>query len=84
MGKYFPSVRRMIAEQRRRVALEDTKRRRKELFQNTYTTAVNLQKRGEYPSVNRIREALPEGSCTEWKTLSLAAHAARQALGISR
>ena len=84
MGKYFPSVRHMIAEKRRRMALEGTKRRRKELFQNTYTIAVNLQTRGEYPSVNRIREALPEGSCTEWKTLSLAAHAARQALGISR
>src|SRR5271157_2136596 len=32
MGKYFPSVRHMIAEKRRRVAAENTKRRREKLF----------------------------------------------------
>ena len=84
MGKYFPSVRHMIAEKRRRVFSENTKLRREKLFQDTCTIAAELQRRGEYPSVNRIREKLPEGSCTEWKTLSLATHAARQALGISR
>jgi hypothetical protein len=84
MGKYFPSVRHMIAEKRRRVASENTKRRREKLFQDTYTIAAELQRRGEYPSENRIREELPEGSCTEWKTFSLATHAARQALSISR
>jgi hypothetical protein len=84
MGKYFPSVRHMIAEKRRRVASENTKRRREKLFQDTYTIAAEHQRRGEYPSENRIREELPEGSCTEWKTFSLATHAARQALSISR
>jgi hypothetical protein len=84
MGKYFPSVRHMIAEKRRRVASENTKRRREKFFQDTYTIAAELQRRGEYPSENRIREELPEGSCTEWKTFSLATHAARQALSISR
>ncbi len=84
MGKYFPSVRHMIAEKRRRVAAKNTRSRRKKLFQDTHTIAVKLQKRGEYPSVNRIRAELPEGSYTEWKTLSLATHAARQALSISR
>jgi transcriptional regulator with XRE-family HTH domain len=84
MGKYFPAVRHMIAEKRRRVASESTSRRRDKLFQDTYNIAVELQRRGEYPSINRIREKLPEGSCTEWKTLSLATHAARRALGISR
>jgi TniQ len=84
MGKYFPSVLRMIAEKRRRVASENKKRRREKLFQDTYTIAAELQRRGEYPSENRIREELPEGSCTEWKTFSLATHAARQALSISR
>jgi hypothetical protein len=84
MGKYFPSVRHMIAEKRRRVAAENTKRRREKLFQDTSTIAAELHRRGEYPSVNRIRDQLPEGSCTEWKTLSLATHAARQALSISR
>ena len=84
MGKYFPSVRHLIAEKRRRGAWEKTKRRRAKLFQDTYSIAVELQKRGEYPSINRIREALPEGSCTEWKTLSLAAQAAHQALGVPR
>lgn len=83
MGKYFPSVRHMIAEKRRRVALENTKRRREELFQDTYTIAAELQRRGEHPSVDRIREKLPEGSYTEWKTLTLAVRAARQALSIS-
>jgi hypothetical protein len=73
----------MIAEKRRRVASENTKRREK-LFQDTYTIAAELQRRGEYPSENRICEELPEGSCTEWKTFSLATHAARQALSISR
>ena len=84
MGKYFPAVRHMIAEKRRRVASESTKRRREKLFQDTHTIAAQLQRRGEYPSINRIREELPEGSCAEWKTLSLATHAARQALRISR
>lgn len=84
MGEYFPSVRHMIAEKRRRLASEITKRRREKLFQDTYNIAAELQRRGEYPSVNRIREELPEGSCAEWKTLSLAAHAAREALDISR
>ena len=84
MGKYFPSVRHMIAEKRRRVATESTKRRREKLLQDTYNIAAELQRRGEYPSINRIREELPEGSCTEWKTLSLATHAARYALRISR
>jgi hypothetical protein len=84
MGKYFPSVRHMIAEKRRRVAAENTKRRREKLFQDTSTIAAELHRRGEYPSVNRIRDQLPEGSCTEWKTFSLATHAARQALSISR
>jgi hypothetical protein len=84
MGKYFPSVRHMIAEKRRRVASESTKRRREKLFQDTHSIAAKLQRRGEYPSINRIREELPDGSCAEWKTLSLATHAARRALGISR
>jgi len=83
MGKYFPSVRHLIAEKRRRVATESTKRRREKLLQDTYNIAAELQRRGEYPSINRIREELPEGSCTEWKTLSLATLAARWALHIS-
>jgi hypothetical protein len=74
----------MIAEKRRRVASESTKRRREKMFQDTNTTAAQLQRRGEYPSINRIREELPVGSCIEWKTLSLATHAARRTLGISR
>jgi hypothetical protein len=82
MGKYFPSVRHMIAGKRRRVATESAKRRREKLLQDTYDIAAELQRRGEYPSINRIREELPEGSCTEWKTLSLATHAARQALRV--
>jgi hypothetical protein len=84
MNKYFPSVRYMIAEKRRCLALVNTKHRREVLFQHAYTIAAELQRRGEYPSVNRIRQALPEGSCSEWKTLSLATRAARQALDISR
>jgi hypothetical protein len=60
------------------------KRRREKMFQDTFTIAAKLQRRGEYPSVDRIREELPKGSCTEWKTLRLATHAARRALGISK
>ncbi|HEY4934623.1 MAG TPA: hypothetical protein VII23_23910 [Terriglobales bacterium] len=84
MGKYFPSIRHMIAEKCRRGAAENTKRRREKLLQDTRTIAAELQRQGVYPSVNRIRELLPEGSCTEWKTLSLATRAARQALSISK
>lgn len=84
MGKYFPSVGHMISEKRRGIASKNTKRRREKLFRDTYTIAAKLHKRGEYPSINRIRAELPVGSCTEWKTLSLAIHAARQALSISR
>ncbi len=46
MGKYFPAVRHMIAEKRRRVASESTSRRRDKLFQDTYNIAVELQRRG--------------------------------------
>jgi hypothetical protein len=60
MGKYFPSVRRMIAEKRRRVASENTKRREK-LLQDTYTIAAEIQRRGEHPSENRIREGASRG-----------------------
>ena len=42
MGKYFPSVRHMIAEKRRRDASEKTKRRREKLFQDAYNIAVEL------------------------------------------
>ena len=40
MGEYFPSVRHMIAEKRRRPASKTTKRRREKLFQDIYNIAA--------------------------------------------
>ena len=49
MGKYFPAVRHMIAEKRRRVASESTKRRREKLFQDTHTIAARTSKAWRVP-----------------------------------
>jgi hypothetical protein len=84
MNKYFPAVRRAIAEEHRRWVLSATARRRERLFLDTRNIAAELQDRGLYPSVNRIVENLPEGSCTEWKSITLAVREAQRTLGISK
>jgi hypothetical protein len=82
MTKYFPSVRRIIAEKRRQVNLNNARRRRQQLFRDTYDIAISLHRQGEYPSISRICQSLPKDSCREWKALHLAARTARQALGV--
>jgi hypothetical protein len=82
MTKYFPSVRRIIAEKRRLVNLNNARRRRQQLFRDTYDIAICLHRQGEYPSISRICQSLPKDSCREWKALHLAARTARQALGV--
>jgi hypothetical protein len=84
MNKYFPAVRRAIAEEHRRWVLSATARRRERLFLDTRNIAAELQDQGLYPSVNRIVENLPEGSCTEWKSITLAVREAQRTLGISK
>jgi AraC-like DNA-binding protein len=82
MDKYFPAVRRAIAEQHRRCVSSATAQRREKLFLDTRNIAAELQGRGLYPSVNKIVERLPEGSCSEWKTITLAVREAQKTLGI--
>ena len=84
MNKYFPAVRRAIGEEHRQWVLSATARRRERLFLDARNTAAELQDRGLYPSVNRIVENLPEGSCTEWKSITLAVREAQRTLGISK
>src|SRR5437763_13323631 len=67
MNKYFPAVRQAIAEQHRRCASSTTAQRRERLFLDVRKIAADLQGRGFYPSVNKIVEGLPAGSCSEWK-----------------
>jgi AraC-like DNA-binding protein len=82
MTNYFPSVRRMIAEKRRQLNLTNARRRRQQLFRDTYDIAILLHRQGEYPSISRICQLLPKDSCREWKALHLASLTARQALGV--
>ena len=84
MNKYFPAVRQAIAEQHRRCASATTAQRRKKLFLDIRNIASDLQGRGFYPSVNKIVDRLPAGSCSEWKTIHLAVREARGTLGISK
>ena len=80
--QYFRAVRRAIAEQHRRCVSSATAQRREKLFLDTRSIAAELQGRGLYPSVNKIVERLPEGSCSEWKTITLAVCEAQKTLGI--
>jgi hypothetical protein len=84
MNKYFPGVRQAIAERHRRSASSTTAQRREKLFFDIRKIAADLQGRGFYPSVNKIVVRLPAGSCSEWKTISLAVRETREALGISK
>jgi hypothetical protein len=84
MNKYFPAVRQAIAEQHRRCVSSTTAQRCERLFLDVRKIAADLQGRGFYPSVNKIVERLPAGSCSEWKTISLAVRETREALGISK
>jgi hypothetical protein len=61
-----------------------TCQRRERLFLDIRNIAAELQGLGFYPSVNKIVERLPAGSCSEWKTINLAVREAREALGISK
>jgi len=82
MNKYFPDVRRRIAEQHRRCSLAETARRRKLLFDVVRDIAVEIHCHGLYPSAARIAERIPQGLRCEWMTLNAAVRQARTALGI--
>ena len=84
MNKYFPAVRQMVAEQHRNCTSAETRQRHEKLLQDVQRIAVELQSQNVYPSTNRITEQLPDGSCREWKALSLAIRLAQEALGISK
>jgi hypothetical protein len=84
MNKYFPAVRQAIAEQHRRWVSSATAQRREKLFLDIRSIVSQLHGRGLYPSVNKIVERLPAGSCSEWKTINLSVREAREALGISK
>lgn len=84
MNKHFPAVRQAIAEQHRRCASSTTAQRRDKLFRDVRSIAAELRDQGIYPSLNRIVERLPAGSCNEWKTINLVVREAREVLGIAR
>jgi len=84
MNKYFPAVRQAIAEQHRRCASSATAQRREKLFLDIRNVAADLQGRGIYPSVNKIVDRLPAGSCSEWKAINSAVREAREALGLPK
>jgi len=84
MNKYFPTVRRMIAEQHRRWVSAETAHRRGLLHREIHNIAAELRCRGVYPSVNRIVERLPKRLHREWEAITLAVREARKALGISK
>lgn len=84
MDKYFPAVRRAVAEQHRRWTSSATAHRRDKLFLDIRNIAAELQGRGVYPSANKIVALLPAGSCSGWNSIHLAIREAREALGISK
>jgi hypothetical protein len=84
METYFPDLKRAIAGQHRRCVSAETTRRRENLLQNVRDVVSELRSQGLYPSINRIVERLPEGSCRTWKSVTWAIREARDALSISR
>ena len=84
MNKYFPAVRQAIAEKHRRWVMCATAQRHQKLFLDIRSIATDLRRTGCYPSVNKIVERLPPGSCCEWKAFNLAVREARQALGFPK
>ncbi len=84
MNKYFPAVRQAVAESHRQCVSSATAQRREKLFLDVRNIAADLHGLGFYPSVNKIVDRLPAGSCGEWKTINLAVRDARAALGILR
>ena len=84
METYFPDLKRAIAGQHRRCVSAETTRRREKLLQNVRDVVSELRSQGLYPSINRIVERLPEGSCRTWKSVTWAIREARDALSISR
>jgi AraC-like DNA-binding protein len=84
MNRYFPVVRRLVAEQHRYCVSVETRRRRERLYRDVRSIAADLRSQNLYPSANRIVEHLTEGSCREWKALALAIREAHNALGISK
>jgi transcriptional regulator with XRE-family HTH domain/DNA-binding MarR family transcriptional regulator len=83
MERWFPALKRSIAEQRRRCVSAETSRRREQLLQAVHDIATKLQNQGLYPSTNRIVEQLPERSCREWRTLTWAIREVHKNLRIS-
>ena len=84
MNKYFPAVRSLVADKHRLCAAAETRRRREKLNRDVYSIMAELQSQNVHPSINRIIELLPEGSCLEWKAVTLAIREADRAFGISR
>ena len=84
MNMYFPAVRQAIAEKHRHWAMSATAQRRERLFLDIRSIATELHQTGCYPSLNKIVERLPPGSCCEWKAISFAVREARQALGLAK
>lgn len=82
MTKYFPAVRRLVAERHRQCASVETQHRHERLLRDVHRIAVELWDQNLYPSAPRITERLPNGSCREWKALTLAIREAQRALGI--
>jgi AraC-like DNA-binding protein len=84
MNKYFPAVRRAIAEHYRQWVSSVTAQRREKLSLDVRNIAAELQGLGLYPSVNKVVDRLPPGCCSEWKTITCAVREAREALGFPR
>jgi hypothetical protein len=83
MNRYFPDVRRRIAEQHRRCSLAETARRREVLFEVVRDIAAEIHGRGLYPSAVRIADRIPLGLRCEWVTQNAAVRQAQKGLGIS-
>jgi AraC-like DNA-binding protein len=82
MDKYFPALRRLVAERHRHCVSAETRQRHERLRRDVHRIAVELRSQNLYPSPTRITERLPEGSCREWKALTMAIREAQKALGI--
>jgi hypothetical protein len=82
MDKYFPAVRRMVAERHRQCVSAETQQRHKRLHRDVHRIAVELRSQNLYPLATRITERLPERFLSGMESLTMAIREAQKALGI--
>jgi hypothetical protein len=80
MGKYFPGIRREIAEKHRSWATAESKHRRELLFQEVRKIVAQFHSCGLIPTPKEIIDSIPAGFCREWSAVEAAVRETRRTL----